>query len=61
MIKALEVHTKDKDDDFIAINHFQKDGSLLKFESENTTENLIESRTILNESYDKLYYQDAFK
>jgi predicted ATPase len=61
MIKALEVHTKDKDDDFIAINHFQKDGSLFKFESENITENLIESRTILNESYDKLYYQDAFK
>jgi predicted ATPase len=29
MIKALEVHTKGKDGNFIAVNHFTKEGGLL--------------------------------
>ena len=32
MIKALEVYTKEKNGDFIAINHFTKEGSLFKFD-----------------------------
>ncbi|MBA5248311.1 MAG: ATP-binding protein, partial [Gammaproteobacteria bacterium] len=41
MIKALEVHTKDKDGDFIAVNHFTKAGGLFEFDSDDITENLI--------------------
>jgi hypothetical protein len=29
IIKALEVHTTGKDGDFIAVNHFTKEGDLL--------------------------------
>jgi predicted ATPase len=61
MIKALEVHTKDKDDDFIAINHFQKDGLLFKFESKNITENLIESRNELMNAYENLFLSELYQ
>jgi hypothetical protein len=43
MIKALEVHTKGKDGNFIAVNHFTKEGGLLEFDSNDITENLIKS------------------
>lgn len=59
MIKALEVHTKEKDGDFIAVNHFTKKGRLFKFDSNNITENLIESREELSSSYKELYIEDA--
>ena len=59
MIKALEVHTKEKDSDFIVINHFTKNGRLFEFDSDNITENLIESREELSSSYNKLYIEDA--
>jgi predicted ATPase len=61
MIKALEVHTKNKDTDFISINHFQKDGSLLKFESENITKNLIESRNELMNAYEDLFLSELYQ
>jgi hypothetical protein len=44
MIKALEVHTKGKDGNFIAVNHFTKEGGLLEFDSNDITENLIKSK-----------------
>lgn len=59
MIKALEVHTKEKDGDFIAINHFTKEGGLFEFDSSNITENLIESREELSSPYKDLYTEDA--
>ncbi|SEH66207.1 ABC transporter related protein [Bathymodiolus azoricus thioautotrophic gill symbiont] len=59
MIKALEVHTKEKDGDFIAINHFTKEGGLFEFDSSNITENLIESREKLSSPYTDLYTEDA--
>ncbi|AYQ57824.1 hypothetical protein MS2017_2174 [Bathymodiolus thermophilus thioautotrophic gill symbiont] len=59
MIKALEVHTKDKDKKFIAINHFTKEGRLFEFDSDDITENLIESREELSSSYKDLYMKDA--
>ena len=58
MIKALEVHTKGKDGAFIAVNHFEK-GGLFEFDSDNITENLIESREKLSSSYNELYIEDA--
>ncbi|SFV86715.1 ABC transporter ATP-binding protein [hydrothermal vent metagenome] len=59
MIKALEVHTKDKDGDFIAVNHFTKAGGLFEFDSSDITENLIESREELSSPYKDLYIEDA--
>jgi hypothetical protein len=41
MIKALEVHTKEKDGDFIAINHFTKEGGLFEFDSSNIRHNRV--------------------
>lgn len=60
MIKALEVHTKDKDGDFIAVNHFTKEGGLFKFDSGDTTENLITSRNELMEAYEKLFLNELY-
>jgi hypothetical protein len=37
IIKALEVHTKGKDGDFIAVNHFTKEGDLFEFDSNDKT------------------------
>ncbi len=59
MIKSLEVHTKSKDGDFIAVNHFTKEGGLFGFDSDDITENLIESREELSSSYKDLYIEDA--
>lgn len=59
MIKSLEVHTKSKDGDFIAVNHFTKEGGLFGFDSDDITENLIESREKLSSSYKDLYIEDA--
>jgi CRISPR/Cas system CSM-associated protein Csm5 (group 7 of RAMP superfamily) len=53
IIKAIEVHTKGKNGDFIAVNHFTKEGDLFEFDSNDITENLIESRNELNLSYQK--------
>jgi hypothetical protein len=39
MIKALEVHTKGKDGDFIAVNHFTKE--LVSGSSKKTNEPLL--------------------
>ncbi|BAS68488.1 AAA family ATPase [Bathymodiolus septemdierum thioautotrophic gill symbiont] len=60
MIKTLEVHTKGKDSDFIAVNHFQKDGTLLAFESGNITDNLIESRNELMNAYEDLFLSELY-
>ncbi len=59
MIKALEVHTKGKNGDFIAINHFKK-GGLFKFDSDNITENLIESRNELMNAYEDLFLSELY-
>ena len=61
MIKALEVHTKSKNEAFIAVNHFTKEGGLFEFNSSDITENLIESREKLSSSYNELYIRDAKK
>lgn len=58
MVKALEVYTKGKDSDFIAVNHFTKKGGLFKFDSDNITENLVESREELSSSYNDLYIEN---
>ncbi len=60
MIKALEVHTKDKDGDFIAINHFTKAGGLFKFESDDITDNLIASRNELMNAYEDLFLSELY-
>ncbi len=60
MIKALEVHTKEKDGDFIAVNHFTKKGGLLKFDSDDITENLIESRNELMNAYEDLFLSELY-
>jgi hypothetical protein len=41
IIKALEVHTKGKDGDFIAVNHFTKEGGLFEFDSNDITDYLV--------------------
>jgi CRISPR/Cas system CSM-associated protein Csm5 (group 7 of RAMP superfamily) len=61
MINALEVHTKSKNEAFIAVNHFTKEGGLFEFNSSDITENLIESREKLSSSYNELYIRDAKK
>jgi hypothetical protein len=55
IIKALEVHTKGKDGDFIAVNHFTKEGGLFEFDSNDITENLIKSRNELMNAYEGLF------
>ncbi|CAC9616997.1 hypothetical protein [uncultured Gammaproteobacteria bacterium] len=60
MIKALEVYTKEKNGDFIAINHFTKEGSLFKFDSDDVTENLIESRNELMNAYEGLFLSELY-
>jgi predicted ATPase len=60
MIKALEVCTKNEDEGFIAINHFTKDGGLFKFADNNITNNLIESRNKLAESYEELFLSELY-
>jgi hypothetical protein len=58
MIKALEVHTKGKDGNFIAVNHFTKEGGLLEFDSNDITENLIKSRNELMNAYEGLFLSE---
>jgi len=60
MIKALEVHTKGKDEKFIAINHFTKEGRLFEFDSDDITENLIESRNELANAYEDLFLSELY-
>jgi predicted ATPase len=66
MIKALEVYTKGKNDDFIAVNHFTKDGALFEFSNEgrygepSITENLIESRNELTSAYEDLFLSELY-
>ncbi|OIR25481.1 AAA family ATPase [Bathymodiolus thermophilus thioautotrophic gill symbiont] len=60
MIKALEVHTKDKDEKFIAVNHFTKEGGLFEFDSDDITENLIASRNELMEAYEGLFLSEFY-
>jgi predicted ATPase len=60
VIKALEVHTKGKDGDFIAINHFKKEDGLFKFDSDDITENLIESRNELMNAYEDLFLSELY-
>ncbi|CAB5495248.1 AAA family ATPase [Bathymodiolus thermophilus thioautotrophic gill symbiont] len=60
MIKALEVHTKDKDEKFIAVNHFTKEGGLFEFDSDDITENLIASRNELMEAYESLFLSEFY-
>ena len=60
MIKALEVKTKGKDKNFIAVNHFTKKGSLLKFDSDDITENLITSRNELAKPYERLFLKELY-
>ncbi|OIR24781.1 AAA family ATPase [Bathymodiolus thermophilus thioautotrophic gill symbiont] len=60
MIKALEVHTKGKDKKFIAVNHFTKEGGLFEFDSDNITENLIESRNELANAYEDLFLSELY-
>ncbi len=60
MIKALEVHTKDKNGDFIAINHFTKEGGLFEFDSDDVTENLIKSRNELMNAYEDLFLSELY-
>ncbi|SMN16046.1 putative ATP-binding protein [uncultured Candidatus Thioglobus sp.] len=61
MIKALEVHTKEKNGDFIAINHFTKEGGLFEFDSDDITENLIESRDELMNAYEDLFLSELYQ
>ncbi|MBE8190130.1 MAG: AAA family ATPase [Candidatus Thioglobus sp.] len=56
--KALEVKTKGKDKQLIAVNHFTSNGDLLKFDSEDITENLIESRNELMNAYEDLFLSE---
>ncbi|WXU00595.1 MAG: hypothetical protein Ctma_1321 [Catillopecten margaritatus gill symbiont] len=60
MIKALEVHTKDESSDFIAVNHFTKEGGLFEFDSDDITENLIESRNELMNAYEDLFLSELY-
>jgi predicted ATPase len=60
IIKALEVHTKGKDGDFIAVNHFTKEGDLFEFDSNDITENLIESRNELMNAYEDLFLSELY-
>lgn len=60
MIKALEVHTKDKDETFIAVNHFTKEGGLFEFDSDDITENLIKSRNELMNAYEDLFLSELY-
>ncbi|SHA07430.1 ABC transporter ATP-binding protein [Bathymodiolus thermophilus thioautotrophic gill symbiont] len=60
MIKALEVHTKDKDEKFIAVNHFTKEGRLFEFDSDDITENLIASRNELMGAYEGLFLSEFY-
>jgi predicted ATPase len=61
MIKALEVKTKDKNSDFIAVNHFTKEGSLFEFKDDNITNNLIESRNELANAYEELFLSELYQ
>jgi predicted ATPase len=61
MIKALEVKTKDKNSDFIAVNHFTKDGTLFEFKDDNITNNLIESRSELANAYEELFLSELYQ
>ena len=60
IIKALEVHTKGKDGDFIAVNHFTKEGGLFEFDSNDITENLIKSRNELMNAYEGLFLSELY-
>jgi predicted ATPase len=60
MIKALEVHTKGKDEAFIAVNHFTQEGGLFEFDSDDITENLIESRNELMNAYEDLFLSELY-
>ncbi|CAG1020697.1 hypothetical protein DOJK_00514 [Patescibacteria group bacterium] len=62
IIKALEVTIKkqhiDSMEDFISVHFVELDGTLLKFESDDVQKQLIEARTILNSTYETLYFSD---
>jgi hypothetical protein len=57
----LEVHTTGKDGDFIAVNHFTKEGGLFEFDSNDITENLIESRNELMNAYEGLFLSELLE
>jgi hypothetical protein len=58
--ESLEVHTKGKDGNFIAVNHFTKEGGLLEFDSNDITENLIKSRNELMNAYEGLFLSELY-
>lgn len=58
IIKALEVYTKGKNNDFIGINYFGTNGKLFKFDSDNIIENLVETRNKLMAPYEKLFFEE---
>lgn len=62
IIKTLEVTIKKQQievmEDFISVHFVELDGTLLKFESDDVQKKLIEARTILNSTYENLYFSD---
>lgn len=61
-VKALEVKIKklqiDVMEDFLSVHFVDFDGELLKFESEDRLQQLIECRSLLNAAYEELYFSD---
>jgi hypothetical protein len=46
--------------DFIAVNHFTKEGGLFEFDSNDITENLIKSRNELMNAYEGLFLSELY-
>jgi len=61
-VKALEVKVNqlqiEKLDEFLAVHFVDRDGKLLKFESDDRVQQLIEARELLSMAYQELYFSD---
>jgi len=62
LVKALEVNLKmqqiESMEDFLSVHFVDLDGKLLKFESEDSLQQLIEARELLSLAYQQLYFSD---
>jgi AAA15 family ATPase/GTPase len=59
ILKSIEVGIKKRPDDindFLSVHFVDTDGLLFEFESNNSRQQLIESRSLLNSVYEKLYF-----
>lgn len=62
LVKALEVKIKKQQieliEDFLSVHFVDLDGKLREFESEDRLQQLIEARSLLNSTYEELYFSD---